>query len=88
MDGSRDPDRVMARSIRRWNARGVAPIPTCRSPVSWISLLEVLKDAYKKRVMNKMKIQEAQMNALLQKAPGDSPLAILRRLKEMEQGEA
>jgi len=51
-------------------------------------LLEVLKDAYKKRIMNKMQIQEAQMNALLQKAPGDSPLAILRRLKEMETGAA
>jgi len=49
-------------------------------------LLEVLKDAYKKRIMNKMRIQESQMNALLQKAPGDSPLAILRRLKEMEKG--
>jgi len=48
--------------------------------------LEVLKDAYRKRIMNKMQIQEAQMNALLQKAPGDSPLAILRRLKEMEKG--
>jgi DNA-binding NtrC family response regulator len=51
-------------------------------------LLEVLKDAYKKRIMNKMQIQEAQMNALLQKARGDSPLAILRRLKEMETGAA
>jgi DNA-binding NtrC family response regulator len=47
-------------------------------------LLEVLKDAYKKRIMNKMQIQEARMNELLQKASGDSPLAILRRLKEME----
>ena len=51
-------------------------------------LLEVLKDAYKKRIMKRMKIQEAQMNALLQKVTGDSPLAILRRLKEMEKGAA
>jgi len=59
-----------------------------QKPCELEHLLEVLKDAYKKRVMNKMKIQEAQMNVLLQKAPGDSPLAILRRLKEMEEGAA
>ena len=58
-----------------------------QKPCELEHLLEVLKDAYKKRIMNKMRIQEARMNALLQKAPGDSPLAILRRLKEMEKGE-
>ena len=57
-----------------------------QKPCELDHLLEVLKDAYKKRIMNKMQIQEGQMNALLQKAPGDSPLAILRRLKEMEKG--
>ena len=57
-----------------------------QKPCELEHLLEVLKDAFKKRIMNKMKIQEAQMNVLLQKAPGDSPLAILRRLKEMERG--
>ena len=55
-----------------------------QKPCELDHLLEVLKDAYKKRVMNKLEMQEAQMNALLQKAPGDSPLAILHRLKEME----
>ena len=59
-----------------------------QKPCELDSLLQVLKDAYQKRVMNKMKLEEHQMNALLQKAPGDSPLAILRRLKEMEQGAA
>jgi len=57
-----------------------------QKPCELEHLLEVLKDAYTKRVMNKMRIQETQMDELLQKAPGDSPLAILRRLKEMEQG--
>lgn len=56
-----------------------------QKPCELEHLLVVLKDAYKKRIMNKMKIQEAQMNEMLQKASGDSPLAILRRLKEMEQ---
>lgn len=55
-----------------------------QKPCELEHLLEVLKDAYKKRVMNKMKIQETQMDELLHKAAGDSPLAILRRLKEME----
>lgn len=59
-----------------------------QKPCELECLLEVLKDAYRKRIMNRMQIQEAQMDALLQKAPGDSPLAILRRLKEMEKGEA
>ena len=58
-----------------------------QKPCELEHLLEVLKDAYKKKIMNKMQIQEAQMNELLQKASGDSPLAILRRLKEMEQSE-
>jgi len=57
-----------------------------QKPCELEHLLEVLKDAYKKRVMNKMQMQEARMNELLQKASGDSPLAILRRLKELEQG--
>jgi len=55
-----------------------------QKPCELEHLLEVLKDAYKKRVMNKMKIQETQMDELLHKAAGDSPLAILRRLKAME----
>ena len=57
-----------------------------QKPCELENLLEVLKDAYKKKVMNKMKLQESQMNDVLQRAPGDSPLAILRRLKKMEQG--
>ena len=57
-----------------------------QKPCELEHLLEVLKDAYKKRVMNKMQMQEARMNELLQKASGDSPLGILRWLKEMEQG--
>ncbi len=57
-----------------------------QKPCELENLLEILKDAYKKKVMNKMKLQESQMNDVLQRAPGDSPLAILRRLKKMEQG--
>jgi DNA-binding HxlR family transcriptional regulator len=57
-----------------------------QKPCELEHLLEALRDAYKKRIMNKMRIQEARMNALLQKASGDSALAVLRRLKEIEKG--
>ena len=59
-----------------------------QKPCELEHLLEVLKDAYKKKIMNKMKIRETQMDEMLHKAPGDSPLATLRRLKEMEEGGA
>jgi DNA-binding NtrC family response regulator len=55
-----------------------------QKPCELEDLLEVLRDAYKKEFMNKM-IQQSQMKDAPQRAPGDSPLAILRRLKEMEQ---
>ena len=57
-----------------------------QKPCELEHVLEALRDAYKKRIMNKMRIQEARMNALLQKASGDSALAVLRRLKEIEKG--
>lgn len=49
-------------------------------------LLEVLKDAYKKKVMNKNKIEEKEMSRLLEAALSDSPKDILRRLKEIDEG--
>jgi len=55
-----------------------------QKPCELEKLLEVLKDAYKKRIMNKMKIKEEKMEAILKSAKGDSPLAILRRLKELD----
>jgi DNA-binding NtrC family response regulator len=59
-----------------------------QKPCTLEHLLEILKDAYKKKVMNRMNLRESQMNDVLHKAPGGSPLAILRRLKEIEQGAA
>lgn len=56
-----------------------------QKPCDLESLLEVLKDAYKKRVMNRLQMQEARMNEVLQRANCDSALAILRRLREMDQ---
>ncbi|MBA2880335.1 DNA-binding NtrC family response regulator [Desulfosalsimonas propionicica] len=49
-------------------------------------LLEVLKNAYKKKVMNKNKIEEKRINEMLRLAQSDSPRKILARLKEIDRG--
>lgn len=48
-------------------------------------LLQVLVEAYKKRLMNKMKMKEDRLEEILKMAGSNSPLAILRRMKELEQ---
>lgn len=51
-------------------------------------LLETLKEAYKKKVMNRNRIEENRMNEMLKLAQSDSPRKILNRLKEIDKGEA
>jgi len=55
-----------------------------QKPCELDRLLTVLTDAYKRRVMNKRKIKEDRMDAILDMADSSSPLAILRRIKEMD----
>jgi DNA-binding NtrC family response regulator len=55
-----------------------------QKPCELESLLEVLAEAYKKRIMNKMKIQEKRLDELLALATASSPLAILRKIKELD----
>ena len=55
-----------------------------QKPCELERLLEVLVDAYKKRVMNKMKIKEDKMNALINMATTSSPLAILEKIKALD----
>jgi len=55
-----------------------------QKPCELDRLLEVLTEAYKKRVMNKMKIQDEKMEEILKLAGTSSPLGILRRLRELE----
>ncbi|MBN1345687.1 MAG: response regulator [Phycisphaerae bacterium] len=55
-----------------------------QKPCELERLLEVLSEAYKKRVMNKQKIEEGKMNEILKMADSRSPLDILRKLKDME----
>jgi len=55
-----------------------------QKPCDLERLLEVLVDAYKKKVMNKMKIKENKMNELMNMATTSSPLSILERIKELD----
>ena len=55
-----------------------------QKPCDLDQLLEVLKEAYKKRVMNKTKIEEGRMNKLLEIAQSSSPMDMLRRLREID----
>jgi DNA-binding NtrC family response regulator len=55
-----------------------------QKPCELERLLAVLIDAYKKRVMNKLKIKQERMDTLLSMADSSSPLSILRRIKELD----
>ncbi|MDO9262357.1 MAG: response regulator [Desulfosalsimonadaceae bacterium] len=56
-----------------------------QKPCDLDQILEVLKEAYKKRVMNRRRIGETQMAELLQGVKPGSPREILRRLKEIDE---
>ena len=55
-----------------------------QKPCELDRLLEVLTEAYKKKVMNKMKIQKEKMDELLKMSGTSSTLAILEKIKEMD----
>jgi DNA-binding NtrC family response regulator len=55
-----------------------------QKPCSMDELLETLKNAYKKKVMNKQNIDAAKMREMLSLSLVESPLGILRRLKEID----
>jgi DNA-binding NtrC family response regulator len=56
-----------------------------QKPCDTDELLRVLKDAYQKRVQRKLQLSEDRIRALLHIAVGESPLGILRRLRELEE---
>jgi len=57
-----------------------------QKPCELEQLLDVLKDAYKKRIMNRKNIEEKKMNELLKISQSSSPRDILRKLKEIDNG--
>ncbi len=57
-----------------------------QKPCDLDRILEALKNAYKKKVMNRQKIEEEKMDDLLKLTLSSSPLGILRKLKEIDKG--
>ena len=55
-----------------------------QKPCNLDQILEGLKNAYKKKVMSKKKIEENKMDELLKLSISSSPLGILRKLREMD----
>ena len=55
-----------------------------QKPCELDQLLEVLKEAYKQRIMNKKQINQEKMDQLLNIALVNSPGEIMRKLKEMD----
>ena len=58
-----------------------------QKPCKLDELLEALKEAYQKKVMNRKKIDEEEMREILALALAESPMGILRRLKEIDKGD-
>ena len=56
-----------------------------QKPCEFDQLLETLTEAYKKKVMNKMKIREEKMDELLKMSASRSTLAMLEKIKEMDE---
>ena len=57
-----------------------------QKPCSLDELMESLKDAYKKKVMNRKKIEEKKMDELLKISLAGSARDIMRKLKEIDKG--
>lgn len=57
-----------------------------QKPCELDTLLDVLKDAYQKKVMNKQKLEKEKLDELMKFSQANSPLEILRKLKEIDKG--
>lgn len=53
-------------------------------PAETDELMRVLKEAYQKRVQRKLQLTDERLREFTEAAQGESPLAILRRLRELE----
>jgi DNA-binding NtrC family response regulator len=58
-----------------------------QKPCELSALVEALQAAYKQKVMNRRQIEEKKMEKLLQISTSSSPRDILRRLRELDEGE-
>jgi DNA-binding NtrC family response regulator len=58
-----------------------------QKPCDTDELLAVLKDAYQRRVQRKLKLSKEKLESLLNVAVGESPLGILRHLRNLEEND-
>lgn len=58
-----------------------------QKPCELSTLIDALQAAYKQKVMNRRQIEEKKMEKLLQISTSSSPRDILRRLRELDEGE-
>ncbi|MBI5489060.1 MAG: response regulator [Deltaproteobacteria bacterium] len=56
-----------------------------QKPCETEELLDVLKNAYWRRVQSKLRVDEDKLSALLDSATHESPLSILRKLRTLEE---
>jgi len=56
-----------------------------QKPCETEELMRVLRDAYQKRVQSKLNVDEEWLKNFLGSATGESPLGILRKLRELEE---
>lgn len=57
-----------------------------QKPCETDTLMKVLREAYQHRVQEQLRLSEERIQEMLGSAVGESPLAILRRLKEIASG--
>jgi two-component system NtrC family response regulator len=57
-----------------------------QKPCETDELLEVLKNAYQRRIQKKLQIDQEKMEKMLDTSLGESPLGILRRLRDLDKG--
>jgi len=56
-----------------------------QKPCETEELLDVLKEAYQRRVQRKLQIEPAEMEKILERVSGEPPLGVLRCLKSIEE---
>ena len=56
-----------------------------QKPCEFDRLLEVLTGAYKTKVMNKLNVKEKKMNELLKMSAYSSPMAILKKIRKLDE---
>jgi DNA-binding NtrC family response regulator len=57
-----------------------------QKPCETDELMKVLREAYQKRVERRLQISQKRIEEMLGTAVGESPLAILRKLKKIDEG--